>query len=84
MDNYDVLILDVCYNYLQKGEYSIGLHELSDSMIIQTTMSLQVIQERIESLWEHNYLSSINGKYCLTDKSLSFLKEVKGLTHLQK
>ena len=84
MDNYDVLILDVCYNFLQKGEYTIDMNELSDSMIIHSAMDLQVIQERIENLWEHNYLSSCNGKYCLTDKSLSFLKEVKGLAHSHK
>lgn len=75
MDNIDLMILNVCFEDAQKGSHTIDAEYLVEKMTRMSLGECFDIENRIGLLWENNYLSSSNGQYYLTDKSLQLIKK---------
>ncbi len=76
MDNTDLMILGVCFEAFEDGAYSIDADLLVEKMARLCYDEFDDVEGRIENLWENNFLSSTNGQYYLTDKSLELIKRL--------
>lgn len=77
MENLDLLILDVCYEYYQEGHFTIDGDDLAERLKRLCFDNFDNVAARIGYLWENNYLESSNDRYYLTDRSLELLKKIK-------
>lgn len=77
MKSLDLQILDTCFEFFNSGNYSIE-SELLFGKLKKISVDNQVlINQRVDALWEENFLESSNGKYYLTDKALELLQKLK-------
>lgn len=77
MENLDLLILDVCFEYFQEGDFTIDSDELNNRLKRLCIDDYDNVSARIGYLWENNFLESSNDRYYLTDRSLELFKRIK-------
>lgn len=77
MKSLDLLILDTCFEFFQSGDYTIDSDLLFEKLKRLCVEDEVLLTKRVDALWEDNYLESSNGRYYLTDKSLTLLQKLK-------
>lgn len=77
MKSLDLLILDTCFEFFQSGDYTIDSDLLFEKLKRLCVEDEILVNQRVDSLWEENFLESSNGRYYLTDKALKLLQKLK-------
>lgn len=76
MDRIDLRILSECFEAFEEGIYSVDAELLVERMLRLYKNGLDNIEGRIDDLWENDFLTSSNGQYYLTHKSLKLIQEL--------